>query len=64
MDTLYTFWDITHCKTESVHFLGLLNSAAKKGTILEGSWDLVRRLYFITGVISPLSEVILITTYL
>ena len=30
MDTLYTFWDnITHYKTESVHFLGLMNSATK-----------------------------------
>ena len=31
MDTLYTFWgyNITHCKTESVHFLGLMNSATK-----------------------------------
>ena len=28
MDTLYTFWDsITHYKAESVHFLGLMNSA-------------------------------------
>ena len=30
MDTLYTFLDnITHYKTESVHFLGLMNSATK-----------------------------------
>ena len=30
MDTLYTFWDnSTHYKTESVHFLGLMNSATK-----------------------------------
>ena len=30
MDTLYTFWDnITHSKTESVYFLGLINSATK-----------------------------------
>ena len=30
MDTLYTFWDsITHYKAESVHFLGLMNSATK-----------------------------------
>ena len=30
MDTLYTFWDnITHYKTESVHFWGLMNSATK-----------------------------------
>ena len=30
VDTLYTFWDhITHYKTESVHFLGLMNSATK-----------------------------------
>ena len=30
MDTLYTFWDnITHYKTESVHFLALMNSAPK-----------------------------------
>ena len=30
MDTLYTFWEnITHYKTESVHFLGLMNSATK-----------------------------------
>ena len=31
MDTLYTFLDnITHYRTESVHFLGLMNSATKK----------------------------------
>ena len=30
MDTLYTFWDnITHYKTKSVHFWGLMNSATK-----------------------------------
>ena len=30
MDTRYTFWDnITHYKTESVHFGGLKNSATK-----------------------------------
>ena len=30
MDTLYTFWDnMTHYKTESVYFLGLMNSATK-----------------------------------
>ena len=30
MDTLFTFWDdITHYKTKSVHFLGLMNSAFK-----------------------------------
>ena len=30
MDTLYTFGDnITHYKTESVHFWGLMNSATK-----------------------------------
>ena len=30
MDTLYTFWDnITHYRTESVHFWGLINSATK-----------------------------------
>ena len=30
MDTLDTFWEnITHHKTESVDFLGLLNSATK-----------------------------------
>ena len=30
MDTLYTFWDnLTHYKAESVHFLGLMNSATK-----------------------------------
>ena len=30
MDTLYTVWDsITRYKTESVHFLGLMNSATK-----------------------------------
>ena len=34
MDTLYTFWDnITHYKTKSVHFLGLMNSATKKWLI-------------------------------
>ena len=33
MDTLNTFWDnTTHYKTKSVHFLGLTNSATKKGT--------------------------------
>ena len=33
MDTLYTFWDnITHYKTESVHFWGLLNSATRELT--------------------------------
>ena len=32
MDTLYTFWDnITHYKTESVYFLGLINSAIRYG---------------------------------
>ena len=31
MDTLYTFWDkITHDKTESVYFLGPMNSATKE----------------------------------
>ena len=31
VDTLYTFWDnITHSKTKSVHFWGLMNSATKK----------------------------------
>ena len=31
MDALYTFGDnITHYKTESVHFLGLMNSATKR----------------------------------
>ena len=30
MDTLYTFWDNrTHYNTESVNFLGLMNSATK-----------------------------------
>ena len=30
MDTLYTFWDhVTHYKTKSVHFSGLMNSATK-----------------------------------
>ena len=30
MDTLYTFWDnTTHYKAESVHSLGLMNSATK-----------------------------------
>ena len=30
MDTLYTFWDnISHYKTESVNFEGLLNAATK-----------------------------------
>ena len=33
MDTLYTFWEnITHSKTESVHFLGLMNSAISKAS--------------------------------
>ena len=32
MDTLYTFWENgTHYKTESVNFLGLMNSATKMG---------------------------------
>ena len=36
MDTLYTFGDhITHHKTESVHFFGLVNSATKNPTITE-----------------------------
>ena len=31
MDKLYTFWDnIIHYKPESVHLLGLMNSATKK----------------------------------
>ena len=31
MDTLYTFWgNITHYKTGSVYFLGLMNSATKR----------------------------------
>ena len=35
MDTLYTFWDnITHYKTESVHFWGLMNSATNEGVLL------------------------------
>ena len=30
MDTLYTFWDnLTHSKTKSVDFWGLMNSATK-----------------------------------
>ena len=30
MDTLFTAWDnITHYKTESAHFWGLMNSATK-----------------------------------
>ena len=41
MDTLYTFWEsITHHKTKSVHFLGLVNSATKErafAAILDGS---------------------------
>ena len=42
MDTLYTFGDnTTDYKTESVHFLGLMNSATKfqgyyQGTIIAG----------------------------
>ena len=37
MDTLYTVWDnITHYKTKSVHFLGLMNSASK--TYIGTSW--------------------------
>ena len=41
MDTLYTFWDnITHYKTESVHFLGLMNSATKtlKEILRQSPW--------------------------
>ena len=31
VDTLYTFWDnVTHYKTGSIHFLGLMNSATKR----------------------------------
>ena len=38
MDTLYTFWDnITHYKTESVHFLGLMNSATKEQPLETGT---------------------------
>ena len=38
MDTLYTFLDnITHYRTESVHFLGLMNSATE-GFNVEGSF--------------------------
>ena len=30
----FTFWDnITHYKTESVHFSGLMNSATKWGSV-------------------------------
>ena len=38
MDTLDTFWDnITHYKTESVHFWGLMNSTTKfRGSITIG----------------------------
>ena len=43
-DTLYTFWDnITHYKTESVNFLGLMNSATKHTSQLPGE-RLSRRL--------------------
>ena len=35
MDTLYTVGDkITHYKSESVNFLGLMNSAIKKGSLV------------------------------
>ena len=45
MGTLYTFGDIiTRCKTESVHFLGLVNSATKTTTVLKGPRDLVSTL--------------------
>ena len=38
MDALYTFWDsITHYKTKSVHFFGLMNSATKLGKLLSQS---------------------------
>ena len=41
MDTLYTFWDnITHYRTESVHFLGLMNSATKGSFGIKGCGDL------------------------
>ena len=31
MDTLYTFWDnVTHYNINSVHFVGLMNSATKE----------------------------------
>ena len=34
VDTLYTFWDNnTHYKTESVHFLGPMNSATNSGVV-------------------------------
>ena len=46
MDTLYTFWDnITHNKTKSLHFLGLVNSATKIGNrgllvrAFRGDWE-------------------------
>ena len=36
MDTLYTFWEnITHYKTDSVHFWGLRHSATKVFGFLE-----------------------------
>ena len=36
MDTLYTFWDIiTHYNTESVEFLGLINSATRFKQIIQ-----------------------------
>ena len=45
MDTLYTCWDnITHYKTKSVNFLGLMDSATKgygglaAGLLVEGLW--------------------------
>ena len=40
MDTLYTFWgNITHYKTESVYFLGLMNSATRGGLAFLGGSD-------------------------
>ena len=40
MDTLYTCWDnITHYKTKSVNFLGLMDSATKGyGGLAAGLW--------------------------
>ena len=48
MDKFYTFWDnLTHHKTESVHFLGLMDSATRsiwefpkiRGTVFWGPYD-------------------------
>ena len=42
MDTLYTFWDnLTHYKTKSVDFLGLMNSSTKGNGGMGSEWGTI-----------------------